>query len=454
MTTDGGNLRELALRVLLAVTEEKEHSHLVLAAVLDKYQYMTKQERSFLTRLCEGTLERMLELDYIIGCFSSVKITKMKPVIRCILRMGVYQIKYMDAVPDSAACNEAVKLTEKKGFRNLKGFVNGILRNIGRNLETVCYPDESTHPIEALSIRSSIPEWILQQWSRDYGMDKAKAVAAAFLQEGRTAIRTNRRKASPEELTQALLCRGIAVERIHLEEYPDFDYAMYLSGYDYLSAIPEFAAGQFTVQDVSSMLCTHLAAPKPGDYVIDVCAAPGAKSLHAAELVQDSGIVEARDLTGYKTGLIEENVKRCGLGNIRIVQQDARVFDPASFAKADVVLADLPCSGLGVLRKKPEIRYRMTEEKEKELARLQREILAAACQYVKPGGTLLYSTCTIDRMENEENTRWLLKRHPEFSLAVERQFFPDEGEMDGFYMAKLIRGKKRERVQDGTETRD
>lgn len=249
----------------------------------------------------------------------------------------------------------------------------------------------------------------------------------------------NRMRISPKELKQALEREGMTAECVRMPEFPDFDYAMYLSGYDYLSAVSAFTEGQFTVQDVSAMLVTHIAAPKPGDYVIDVCAAPGGKSLHAAERMQGTGMVEARDLTGYKVGLIEENIRRSGLLNVRAIQQDACILDEASVAKADVVIADLPCSGLGVLGKKPEIRIRMTIEQERELALLQRRILAIACQYVKPGGILLYSTCTINRMENEENTEWFLREHPCFSLGMERQFFPDEGEMDGFYMAKLIR---------------
>ena len=194
------------------------------------------------------------------------------------------------------------------------------------------------------------------------------------------------------------------------------------------------------VQDVSSMLAAHTAAPRPGSYVIDVCAAPGAKSLHAAELMRGQGIVEARDLTEYKVSLIEENIARCGFSNIRAIRHDARILDEAAVAKADVVLADLPCSGLGVLKKKPEIRYRMTEAAQRGLAALQQEILSVSCRYVKPGGVLLYSTCTINRMENEENTRRFLEGHERFSLVGERQFFPDEGEMDGFYIAKFVLG--------------
>ncbi len=437
--TDGINIRELVLGILLAVTKEEEYSHIALSAVLDKYQYLTKQERSFITRVSEGTLENMIELDYMINQFSNTKVNKMKPVIRCILRMGVYQLKYMDSIPAPAACNEAVKLAEKKGFRNLKGFVNGVLRSISRNLEKITYPDEKQQPLYAMSVRYSIPEWMLRQWSRDYGMEKAKAIAEAFRQKKGTAIRTNLTKTTPKLLQEALEKEGITVEPVRIEEYPDFNCAMYISGYDYLAGIPQFAEGLFTVQDISSMLVTHAAAPKPGDYVIDVCAAPGGKSLHAAELMQGEGMVEARDLTNYKTGLIEENIDRCGMENIRAVQMDARVLDADSVGKADLVIADLPCSGLGVLRKKTDIRYRMTEEKEKSLSALQREILSVVCQYVKTGGTLLYSTCTIDRMENEENTAWFLEQNPVFTLTMERQIFPDEGEGDGFYIAKFVR---------------
>lgn len=440
--TDGVNSRELVLGILFAVTKEEEYSHIALSSVLDKYQYLSKQERGFITRVTEGTLENMIELDYIINQFSKVKINKMKPVIRCILRMSVYQLKYMDSVPASAACNEAVKLAERKGFRSLKAFVNGVLRNIGRNLDQIAYPDESKEPYKAWSIRYSIPEWMLKQWAKDYGMEKAKSIAAAFKQEGATTIRTNLLKTTPEQLKVILEEQGITVEPIILEEYPDFSYAMNISNYDYLAAIPQFSEGLFYVQDVSSMLVTQIADPKPGDYVLDVCAAPGGKSLHMAEKMQGKGMVEARDVTGYKVDLMEENIARCGMENIRAVLWDARIFDEESIEKADVVIADLPCSGLGVLRKKTDIRYRMTEEKERSLVDLQREILSVVHKYVKPKGILSFSTCTIDKMENEENTAWFLENYPEFSLVFERQIFPDEGNGDGFYIAKFMRNAK------------
>ncbi len=439
MTTDSVNIRELVLGILLAVTKDGEYSHIALAAVLEKYQYLSKKERSFLTRLTEGTLEKQIELDYILNQFSKTKVNKMKPVIRCILRMGVYQLKYMDSVPSSAACNEAVRLAERKGFRNLKGFVNGVLRNVSRNLTKITYPDKNKSPLFAMSVQYSIPEWMLAQWSWDYGMEKAESIAASFCIEGKTCIRTNVTKTTPEQLKADLEKRGITAEPIVRKDYPDFSEGMYLSCYDYLTAIPEFTEGKFMVQDVCSMLVTHIADPKPGDYVIDVCGAPGGKSLHAAERMQGEGMVEARDLTEYKVALIEENIRKSGMKNIRAVEKDARMLDSDSVEKADLVIADLPCSGLGTLRRKPDIRFRMTEEDEKSLALLQKEILSIVCQYVKCGGTLVYSTCTIDRMENEENTKWFLEKHPQFSLEMQRQFFPDEGMSDGFYIAKFVR---------------
>lgn len=439
MTTNNINIRELALGILLAVTKDGEYSHIALAAVLEKYQYLSKQERSFLTRLTEGTLEKQIELDYILNLFSKTKVNKMKPAIRCILRMGVYQLKYMDAVPASAACNEAVRLAERKGFRNLKGFVNGVLRNVSRNLNQISYPDKEKTPLYAMSVRYALPEWMLAQWSKDYGMERAESIAASFGLESKISIRTNLMKTTPAQLKEDLKNRGITAELIIREDYPDFSYGMYLSGYDYLAAIPEFTEGKFMVQDVCSMLVTHIADPKPGDYVIDVCSAPGGKSLHAAERMQGEGMVEARDLTEYKVALIEENIRKSGMKNIRGIQKDARILDPASIEKADLVIADLPCSGLGTLRRKTDIRFRMNEEGEKSLALLQREILSVVCQYVKCGGTLVYSTCTMDRMENEENTAWFLQEHPQFSLEMQRQFFPDEGMFDGFYIAKFLR---------------
>ena len=440
--TDTVNTRELILGILLEVTKEGNYSHLVIRSVLEKYQYLEKQERAFITRVSEGTLQYMIELDYIINQFSKVKVNKMKPVIRNILRMSVYQLKYMDSVPSSAACNEAVKLARKKGFSSLSGFVNGVLRNISRELSNVSYPDAEKQPVEALSVRYSMPEWIVKQWIADYGMEQTKHILSAFLEEAPVTIRTNLLKVTPEELEARLKAENVTVEKLVLKEYPQLNYGFLISGYDYLNALESFREGLFYVQDVSSMLVAELAAPKENSYVIDVCAAPGGKSIHLAEKMKGTGHVEARDLTEYKVGLIQENIMRHQLTNMEAVQMDATVFDETSLEKADIVIADLPCSGLGVMRKKTDIKYNTTLEKEKELAALQRTMLNTVCRYVKCGGTLLYSTCTMNRMENEENVSRFLAEHKNFSLVEMHQIFPEQEFGDGFFIAKLKRAEE------------
>lgn len=428
------NTRELILGILLEVVENGNYSHLVIRSVLDKYQYLEKQERAFITRVSEGTIQMMIELDYIINQFSKVKVKKMKPVIRNILRMSVYQIKYMDAVPDSAACNEAVKLAGKKGFSSLKGFVNGVLRNISRGLSELSYPDEQTEPAVSYSVKYSMPEWIVEQWIKDYGAETAIEVMEAFTKEAPITIRTNLNRITPKELEKRLTDEGVTVKKL---EIGGMDYAFMISGFDYLNGLKSFGEGLFYVQDISSMLVAESAAPKQGDYIIDVCAAPGGKSTHIAEMLSGTGMVEARDLTEYKIGLIEENIARHACTNMKAVQMDAAVYDEASKEKADIVIADLPCSGLGVLRKKTDIKYKMTPEKMASLVELQREMLHIVCNYVKKEGILVYSTCTIHRGENEENVKWFLENHKEFELLSQQQIFPREEFGDGFFLAKM-----------------
>lgn len=425
------NVRELALEVLLEI-EKGEKSHLILRSVLEKYQYLTKQERAFLTRVTEGTVERRLELDYIINQYSKVKVKKMKPVIRNLLRLAVYQMKYMDNVPDSAACNEAVKLAVKRGFGNLRGFVNGVLRNIARNLDHIEYP-EKEQTIPYLSVMYSMPEWIVKMWVSDYGREKTEEILQNFYIERPTTIRINENQISKMALIDKLEREGVKVE-----EHPFLQSALLISNYDYLGALDSFLEGDFQVQDAASIQVAESAGIKEDDYIIDVCAAPGGKALHAAQILNGTGFVEARDLTEYKVSLIRENIWRMGFTNIEAVQQDATIYDEASEAKADVIIADLPCSGLGVLAKKTDLKYKMTPEKEKEVAELQRQILKTVHRYVKPGGTLIYSTCTICKSENEENAKWFVENHPQFELRWEKQIFPGR-ETDGFYIAKFIR---------------
>ena len=427
------NDRELILEILLAVTRDGEYSHIALRNVLENYQYLDKSERAFITRVTEGTLERMIELDYIINQFSKTKVNKMKPVIRTIIRSAVYQLKYMDSVPDSAVCNEAVKLAGKRGFSGLKGFVNGVLRNISRNLDNVKYPDKSD-TVKWLSVMYSMPEWIITEWLKNYDREMVEKMLQAFLAERPTTIRCNLTQISREELAEELKKEGVKVRLCDT-----VDSALFISGYDYLGALESFRTGHFQVQDISSMEVAEWAAPKEDEYIIDVCAAPGGKSLHLADKLAGKGHVEARDLTPYKVDLIRDNITRIGIDNIEAVCQDATVYDEASEKKADILIADLPCSGLGVLGKKTDLKYKMNPYTQEELVHLQREILSVVHRYVKSGGKLLYSTCTIHRAENQENAAWFSEQYPEFELVRERQFLPGVDDSDGFYIAEFVR---------------
>lgn len=426
------NTRDLVVEILLLVTRDGQYSHIALNQVLEKYQYLDKSDRAFITRVTEGTLERMIELDYITDQFSKVKVKKMKPVIRAIVRSAVYQLKYMDSVPDSAVCNEAVKLAVSRGFGGLRGFVNGVLRSIARNLDSVQYPPEGTK--EYLSVRYSMPPWILEQWLAWYTPEQVEQMLRNFLEEKPTSIRCNLHQISREDLK-----RKLAGEGVKAEEVPELPCALLISRYDYLGALPSFQEGDFQVQDISSMLVAERANPREGDYIIDVCAAPGGKALHLADKLRGTGMVQARDISDYKVGLIWDNIRRAGMENIEAVRWDATVLDEESVEKADIVIADLPCSGLGVLGRKSDLKYRMTREGEKELAALQRQILSQVWRYVKPGGKLVYSTCTINREENEENAAWFQAEYPEFRLVSEEQLLPGQQAGDGFYIAVFVR---------------
>ena len=448
------NTREIVLDMLLELERGEAYSHKLMSAVLDKYNYLGMQDKAFMKRLAEGTTERRVTLDYVLDQFSGVPVRKMKPLIRVLMRMSVYQLLYMDSIPDSAVCNEAVKLAEKRKFRNLKGFVNGVLRSIARDKEKAMLPFGKEAPKKPdaayLSVRYSMPLWIVERWLKAYGADTAKVMLESYLKERPTQIRCNTAKIAPEELKKRLEAEGVTVrDSVYLP------YAFEISGYDYLEKITAFEEGLFQVQDISSMLVAACAAPEKDAFCLDVCAAPGGKSMHLSDLLGDSGMVEARDLTEYKIGLIEDNIYRSGKANVRAKQWDATVFDPAMEEKADVVIADLPCSGLGVIGRKKDIKYRMEEGSLEELAKLQREILTVVHRYVKQGGILVYSTCTVNPAENEENVRWFLEQfdfepvslddtlceelHGETTAQGYLQLLPGIHKSDGFFISKFRR---------------
>lgn len=445
----GYNAREIILELLLEINEEGVYCHTAIGNALKKYQFLPKQDRAFITRVCEGTVEYAIQIDYIINYFSKIKTADMKPVIREILRSAVYQFLYMDSVPDSAACNEAVKLAQKKGFYNLKAFVNGVLRTIARQAGEVKYPPKSD-PVAYLSAQYSMPEYLVKKWVETYGGDITREMLKSFLRESPTTIRCVQNHNAQEKILESL-----RKQRVKVEKAPYLDYAFYISGYDHVMMLDAFWSGKIYVQDVSSMLVTEIAHPKRGDYVIDLCAAPGGKALHMADRMGDFGMVDARDVTPHKVQTIQENIIRSEAINIQARCQDATVFDPDSVFKADIVLADVPCSGYGVIGKKPDIKYKMTAQKQQEVIILQRKILSMAVDYIKPGGVLIYSTCTIAREENQDNVQWLLDNFPLEAESLNPylprslhcmttakgylQLLPGVHHTDGFFMARLKR---------------
>lgn len=419
-------MRFLVLSILLLVAEGNEKSHLAIRGVLDKYSYFEPQKKAQIKRLSEGVLERMLTLDAIIDQFSKTPTKKMKPVIRNILRLAVYEMKYQDSVPVSASVNEAVKLAEQKGFRGLKGFVNGVLRQIARSLPSLTLPD-------TLSIRYSMPEYLVSLWTESYGKEKTEEVLSGFEGKSPLTVHHNREAVSEAELLSLFNEEGVRFEET------DLPGAYRLDGVEGLLSLPSFRKGAFFVQDLSCMKALSTVTVTPEMTVLDVCGAPGGKSLFLAEALRGTGEVVCRDISEKKADLIRENIERCGFRNCRAEVFDARDADPAWREQADLVIADLPCSGLGVLSRKPEVRYRIGEEEIRSLVALQREMLSVAAEYVKPGGELLYSTCTISPAENEENTAYFLRSHPEFRKSSEEQLFPISGVQDGFYYALLQR---------------
>ncbi len=439
---NGTDARELASDVLMEILERDGLSHVVLNQALGKYQYLEKQDRAFVTRVTEGTLEYLIQIDYVIGRYSSISVSRMKPFIRTLLRMSVYQILYMDRIPDSAVCNEAVKLAARRRFQGLKGFVNGVLRTVAREKGKFAFPDDS--------VRYSAPRWLVDMWREVYGEDTVRRMLEAFLAKKRLSVRCNFSLADRKTIRESLEAQGVSVEESGYSRN-----ILYLDGIDYLEALEAFDRGWIQVQDLGSSLAAEAAAPKKGQYCIDVCAAPGGKSLHMAELLGTDGFVDARDISQAKVNLITENIRRSGFSNIRARVMDAQVPDRESEEKADIVLADLPCSGLGIIGRKPDIKYRASLQSVEALAGLQREILSVVWRYVKPGGTLVYSTCTVSRKENEENAAWLAGNFPLRPVNIEErldrklwsetmkqgyiQLLPGSYPGDGFFLAVFER---------------
>ena len=400
------NIREIALDTMLTLEQQKEYSNHLIRAVLDKYDYLSGRDKAFLKRLTEGTLERRLELDYYLNKVSSVPVGKMKPLIRELLRISLYQMLYMDAVPDSAICNEACKIVEKRGFGGLRGFVNGVLRNLARQKGSLPLPDREKEPLRYLSVKYSMPDWIVDTWADEYGIEIAETLLEGLMRVHPVSLRF--RTDLPLE-RQKEWCNELREQGMTLQQSSYLPYVYSLEGAQGVNGLPGFDQGLFTVQDVSSALAVEAAGIRKEDFVIDVCAAPGGKSMLAAE---KAARVLSRDRTENKAELIRDTARRMGAENIQVQVYDGKMTDESLIGQADVVLLDVPCSGLGVIGKKRDIKYRASRESVREMTVLQKEIVNASWQYVKPGGTLLYSTCTISIMENEAMVKYISEELP------------------------------------------
>lgn len=465
------NTRELILDTLLALEQGEEYSNVLIKAVLDKYDYLEARDKAFIKRVTEGTLERKLEIDYYLDHYASLPVKKMRPLIRCLMRMSVYQLLYMDFVPDSAVCDEACKLAAKKGFRNLKGFVNGVLRRIAREKNSLPLPDRDREPGEYLSVKYSMPRWLVELWTEEYGGEITLRILEGLLEIHPVSLRFS---SLMPETEREKLCGGMEQAGIGLKRSAYLPYVYQAERAEGLGNTAQFLEGACMVQDVSSALAVEAAGIRRHDFVVDVCAAPGGKSILAAEKASE-GRVLARDISEEKLALIEENIARMGVPNLRTELFDGRDTDVSLRGKADVVLLDVPCSGLGVIGKKRDIKYRVSREQFAGLEELQRQIVRASAVYVKPGGTLLYSTCTIHRRENEDMVRFIAEELgfepvslenvlPEAALADKRallealrragkesgclteeeraaciQFLPGFMESDGFFAARFRR---------------
>ena len=437
------NERETVLDILLDIDKNKAFSIVSIGKALKKNQFEEKQKRAFVTRLAEGVTETRIQLDYIIDSFSKTKVSKMKPLIRNSLRMGVYQLLYMDSVPDRAAIFETVKLVKSHGFSSLSGFVNAVLRSIERDKEKV------REKVSAVPyIKYSVPQWLYDFLKETFGTDDTEKILKSASAERPTTIRVNTSKKEKPELRGMIEEKGIDVRDGFYA--PD---ALLINGYDFIKRVPGYREGFFTVQDESSQLAVKTAfehyrkihTEEENDLtILDLCAAPGGKTTYAAELISGkntaskiNGNVYSFDISTDKTDLIEENIERLGLTNVRVSVSDATERREELLEKADLIIADVPCSGLGIMGRKNDIKYRVVKDDFQSLRKMADTILDNAVSYLKPGGILLFSTCTINPYENGDAADALLSRSPDMAKLEERTFLQGIDNCDGFYFCVL-----------------
>ena len=412
------NGREIAAGVLIKVADGS-YNNRALRDALDN-SALTRAQRGFVTEIVNGTLRNLILIDHTIDFFSKVKTSDMKPAILAILRSAVYQISYM-RTPASAACDEAVKLTHKRGFNGLTGFVNGVLRGVARSIGGM--------PEPPFNIKYSFPEWITDYWVESHDPLTVEKMCAALNERPDVTLCANTLKTGADALKSYLSEAGNVSAGAYTPN------AVHISGISDMTGDKYYSDGFYHVMDESSMRAVEILGPAPGSAVADVCAAPGGKSLYAAELMKNAGSVLACDLYANKLKMIESSAARLGITIIKTAQSDAAAGE---YPMSDYMLVDAPCSGLGLLRKKPEIKYRRAPEDIDALAALQKKILANVSKYVKRGGVLLYSTCTVSKRENEDVADWFAENFP-FRSNHREIFLPHLGGADGFFIARFIK---------------
>jgi 16S rRNA (cytosine967-C5)-methyltransferase len=442
--------RQVAIRALYRVNEEGGYANLLLSQLLAG-EKISRRDRALATELVYGTLRWQKRLDWIIGAFSRRPLKLLDPWVRNILRLGAYQLCFLEGIPPHAAIYETVQLMKNYGHKGSVAFVNGILRSILREGRKVEFPRVQEHPAAHLAVVYSHPHWLVQRWLSRWGFSETKALLMANNQAGPLGIRVNTLKITPAELKGLLQAEGL--ETASGRYFPE---ALAVENATALDRLESFRAGLFQVQDEASQLVAHVLAPQPGEKVLDACAAPGGKTTHIAQLMGDSGTICASDIYPHKLDLIRHNCRRLGISSVQVVARDARKWGEDSQGAFHRVLVDAPCSGTGVLRRRPDARWRKRPEDLEKLPALQLEILRGVAPCVAAGGTLVYSTCSLEREENQAVVQAFLQGEPSFRLdditpylppGLESptaregfsQLFPHYHGVDGFFVARMVR---------------
>ena len=420
------NPRKAAVKALLKVENGSAYSNIALNAVL-RESGLENADRAFASAIFYGVLDRRITIDYILSKFIKTPLKKVAPFTLEVLRSAVYQIMFMDKVPDSAAVNEAVKLIKSSRESRNAGFANAILRNILRNEITL---PQGNDP-QSLSVKYSCPEWIINSFITDYGADTAEELLKESLKPAPVIIRVNTLKTNTDTLKTELEKRGIPTDTAGTDNALILKKGIDAADFDL------YKRGYFYAEDLSSQTAVSVLNPKKGERVLDMCAAPGGKSFTMALLMENEGEIVSCDLYEQRVGLIKSGAERLGIDIIKPMTADASCYNE-DLGIFDCILCDVPCSGLGVLRRKPDIKYK-PENDFADLTALQYKILQNAARYLKKGGRILYSTCTLRRAENEKLVNSFIMEYNGFRKMYEHTYLPHIDKTDGFYCALIVK---------------